>query len=142
MENEQVRKLLQEAHMHTIFGAAAFLPAALSLFSNILDAHANSRPLSTLSVMMPFILMFVAVIAIYIQMTRRMRVSLAKYSLYILTCGVSVAALYVGTRFFGETIGLLCATFVPYLYVRMIGNRVYKMDLALTQDEVLQANRD
>ncbi len=142
MVNKQVRELLQEAHMHTIFGAAIFLPAALSLYSKVVGADVNSQPLPMLSVLTPFILMFVAVIAVYIQTIRHMRVKLAKNALYILTCGVSLAALYVGSKFLGETVGLFCATFVPYLYVRIIGYGLYKKDLALTQDEILQANSD
>ncbi len=141
-QSKHVRELLQEAHMHTLFGAAVFLPAALSLFSKVLGAYVDSQPLPTLSLVTPFILMFTAVIAVHIQMIRHMRVSLAKNALYILTCGVSMAALYVGTKFLGETAGLFCATFVPYLYVRLIGHGLYKKDLALAEDEVLQTNHE
>ncbi|EKA5635988.1 hypothetical protein OKZ62_001892 [Vibrio navarrensis] len=140
MENKNIQELLKEAHMHTIFGAAAFLPAALSFYFNVLNAYANSQPMPTLTALTPLILTLVAVIAVYIQTIRHMRVRMAKNALYVLTCGVSVAALYVGSKLLGDTAGLFCATFLPYIYVRIIGHGLYKKDLALTQDEVFQAN--
>ncbi|EKF9265780.1 hypothetical protein O1B53_002970 [Vibrio cholerae] len=142
MQRNKVKDLLQESYMHTMFGAAAFLPAVLAWYSMVLNAFSSGQPVSTLTAMTPFILMFVTTLAVYIQIIRHMRVKLAKNALYLLTCGVSAAALYVGTKVLGDVEGLFCATFIPYLYVRIIGHRLYKKDLDLSHNEILEANQN
>ncbi len=133
--NKQIQELVAEARMHTIFGLAFLFPAGLHMLHSALDVH-----ISILSIMTPFILMFGAVVGLYLQTIRHMRVAFAKRALLLLTCGVSYGALYVGSWFLDETAGLFCATFVPYFYVRIVGHSLYKKDIALSPDEVLQAN--
>ncbi|MEZ8028546.1 hypothetical protein [Enterovibrio norvegicus] len=139
---KNIGMLVSTAHFHGLFGVAFLLPLLFLTFQDALVAYSESRASNDLSIFIPFLLMLPLLIALQIQMFSKMRVSIAKFSLRLLACGVSYAAFFVCNRYFGYEVGLFAATFVPYFYVRVFGKGLLNKDLALTDEEVVQANAD
>ncbi len=147
--NSNRKTLLATAHIHGMFGSALVMPLIFFILQDVFVSFSESRAsndnlhdLFEWNEFIPFLLMLPALIALELQMLNKMRVSIAKRSLRLLSCGVSYAAFYIFNRYFGFEASLFAATFVPYLWVRFTGKELLDRDLALTDDEVARTNAD
>lgn len=140
MSNENFQGYVRAIHMHGVFGAAFLLPLMFTSFSLLIKYLENPEALDYLTFFLPVLLMISPLAALYITTLRHFRVTQAKVSLSLLSCGICFGSLYVGNKFLGENISLFVATFIPYIYVRIIGSNLLKLEMALSDTEVCYLN--
>lgn len=140
MSTSSVQRLEIEANFHFLFGLAAILPYGFQTFPLLIGMFYESGDLSFAPLFTPLVLMAFVPLAIYISMARHMRVTFAKSSLLVLAGGFACLSFYVFSMYLGKDAAIFCSGAFSYLCVRIVGSRIYKKDLTLTENEVLQAN--
>jgi len=140
MSNETCQEYVRSIHMHGAFGAAFLLPLMLTSFSLLIKHIDNPEALDYLTVFLPVLLMISPLAALYITIFRHFRVKQTRASLSLLSCGVCFGSLYLGKKFLGEDISLFVATFIPYIYVRIIGSNLLKLEMTLSETEICYLN--
>lgn len=140
MNNDNCQEYVRIIHMHSMFGAAFLLPLMLTSSSLLFKHVDNPESLDYLTFFLPVLLMVPPLAALYITTFRHFRVKAAKASLSLLSCGICFGSLYVGNKFLGENISFFMATFIPYIYVRIISSSVLKREKLLSENEVCYLN--
>lgn len=140
MSNENCQDYVRAIHMHSVFGAAFLLPLMLTSCSLLIKHLDNPEALDYLTFFLPVLLMISPLAALYITTFRHFRVKRVKASLSLLCCGICFGSLYLGNRFLGEDISLFVATFIPYIYVRIVGGNLLKQEMALSETDIRYLN--
>lgn len=133
-------------HLHMFFGVAYLLPLMMFSFQGLMhgvlsELKGGSHDVEQLMPLItPILLMIAPLIALYITTLRYIRVSSARHSLIMLTCGVSYCSFFLGDKMFGYIPSIFLASFIPYFYVRWIGRGMLNNEKQLTQCQIEKFN--